>query len=75
MRLIIDDSQEPIDESYLKSKLSDSFKYVIQKEKIQKKFDKISTNQTFNPGEFLNLYFEKDKQKEELLELAKEIMI
>ena len=75
VRLIIDDSQEPIDESYLKSKLSDSFKYVIQKEKIQKKFDKISTNQTFNPGEFLNLYFEKDKQKEELLELAKEIMI
>lgn len=73
VRLILA-ADEPIDEGFLKERLSNAFKYVVQKEKSTKKMVRNVPSKIFSPNEFLSAFFDKDPMKKEIEELAKEIM-
>lgn len=73
VRLIIDITEEPLDESFLKNMFAQSFKYIVKTEKAKVQHQQIEVKQDLlSLRDYGNLYFETNPRKEELLTLMSE---
>lgn len=73
IRLQVDESDEPLDMALIREKLTSAFKYTIQKEPKKKEIPKIKTMQNLSLDNYLEHYFEKDEDKNDLFKVFHEL--
>lgn len=73
VRCIIDVTEEPVDNSYLKSKFENTFYFSVKQESNKIKHQKIDTTNLMSLKEYGRKYFEKHPRKKELLALMQEL--
>jgi hypothetical protein len=76
VRLIINETDEPIDDGFIKEKFGNAFKCIISKEAKEKtNVLKISASDGLTLQAYVNNYFENDTDKDELFTLIEELRI
>lgn len=73
VRLVIDETDEPIDEAFIKEKFGSAFKCIISKESKEKISTKIAASAGLSLQAYVNNYFEQDADKDELIALVEEL--
>lgn len=73
VRCIVDISEEPLDEKYLKAKMSMAFKLIITKETKKTAHVRIDSNQLTSMQTALESYFKDDPDCKELLSLVNDL--
>jgi len=73
VRCIVDETNETTDDKYLRDKFIHAFKCIITKEKQKVKIIKSTHTNLMNMPDAINTYFEQDKDRKALLELALEL--
>jgi len=73
IKLQVDESDEPLDMALIREKLASAFKYIIQKESKKKNTPKIKAMQNLSLDNYLEHYFEKDEDKDDLFKIFQEL--
>jgi len=73
VRLKIEESEDPIDDAFIKEKFGSAFKYTIEKESATKVQSRVVASAGISMEAYLQSYFEKDDDKDELIALIEEL--